>query len=321
MGIDFVALDVETANANRGSICAIGLSTVLGGVVIRTDNLLCKPPGEYNGFDSFNTRLHGITADLVSGAPTFEERLSEVVGIIGDLPIVCHNASFDIGAIRDACLENRAPWPSLEYACTLILARRTLPHLISYRLPIVAEDLGVPMFSHHNAGQDAEACARIALELIRRQPADSLGGLLTEVGVRFGRLDPNSWAGCVRVRENHGGGHGGDGYGPTPEANEDADIGHPFYGQVMVFTGALSVPREYAWEEVAAVGAIPAKGVNKKTTILVIGDGFAGNSIAEFSTGKALRAVELQAKGQNIEVMTEEDFFTALLDTASSGSR
>lgn len=318
MNINFVALDVETANSSRGSICSIGLATVEDGVIVRRDNLLCKPPGSLNGFDSFNTKIHGISAPMVASSPSFSQRLTEVLGLIGDRPVVCHNASFDIGALRDACIAGELAWPSFDYACTLVMSRRALPHLISYRLPIVADDLGVPLLSHHDAGQDAAASAGIALELARRQPADSLDALLADLGVRFGRLDSTSWAGCTRIST---GGHGGGGYGATPEANVDADSSHPFYGQTMVFTGALATPREEAWAAVAALGATPSKGVTKKTTILVIGDGFAGNSIDEFSTGKALKAVELQAKGQDIEVMTEGDFFDALRDTQSSGSR
>lgn len=318
MNVNFVALDVETANSSRGSICSIGLATVDNGVIVRKDNFLCKPPGSFNSFDSFNTRIHGISASTVANAPTFKERLTEVRSLIGDKPVVCHNASFDIGAIRDACIEGDLPWPSFEYACTLIMARRALPHLISYRLPIVAQDLGVPLLSHHDAGQDAEASAGIALELARRQPANTLDALLSDLGIRYGRLDATTWSGCTRIST---GGHGGGGYGATPEANADADSSHPFFGQTMVFTGAIATPREEAWAAVAALGATPAKGVTKKTTILVIGDGFAGNSIDEFSTGKALKAVELQSKGQDIEVLTESDFFEALRDSESSGSR
>ena len=73
----------------------------------------------------------------------------------------------------------------------------------------------------------------------------------------------------------------------------DADSSHPFYGQTMVFTGAIATPREEAWAAVAALGATPAKNVTKATTILVIGDGFSGNSLDEFSTGKALKAVDI----------------------------
>lgn len=321
MGLDFVAFDVETANRNRGSICQIGLTRVADGAIVQTESLLCRPPESVSNFDSFNTRLHGISASTVADAPSFEERLAQMIENVGELPLVCHNASFDMGAIREGCSEGNLPWPTFDYACTLILSRRLLPHLISYSLPIVAENLGVPLLSHHDAGADAEACARIAIELTRIQGAESLEALLGETGVRFGRLDPNSWQGCAGNRVSTPGGHGGGGYGPAPEANADADDGHPFYGQVIVFTGALAVPREDAWVSVAALGATPANGVTKKTTILVIGDGFTGNSISEFSTGKAKKAVELQAHGQRIEVMTEKDFFDTLIETSTSGSR
>lgn len=41
----------------------------------------------------------------------------------------------------------------------------------------------------------------------------------------------------------------------------------------MVLTGALmSMTRQLAWEALAGVGAVPAKGVSKKTNVLVIGE-------------------------------------------------
>jgi DNA polymerase-3 subunit epsilon len=52
--------------------------------------------------------------------------------------------------------------------------------------------------------------------------------------------------------------------------------------------------------------------VNKKTTMLVIGDGFTGNSLEDFTTKKALRALELRGKGQSIEVFCEDDFLRLL---------
>ncbi len=56
----------------------------------------------------------------------------------------------------------------------------------------------------------------------------SFGGLTRATGVRLGEMGEGGWAGCHQ------------GSGPCPEANADADPAHPFYGQEMVFTGALA---------------------------------------------------------------------------------
>jgi len=106
---------------------------------------------------------------------------------------------------------------------------------------------------------------------------------------------------------------GGWGSGP-PDPNREADPEHPLFGKVLVFTGALSMTRAEAWEWSASVGAVPQKGVTRRTDVLVVGDGFTGESIEDFASGKAKKAIDLRAKGQMIEVMTERDFIESLAD-------
>jgi len=316
MGLDFVAVDVETANAQRGSICSFGLAVVEDGEVVRSENWLTRPPAQLDWFDGFNVSLHGITPGMVKDAPPFDERMAQVLEVVGDRPVVAHNAAFDIGAIRQGCLSASVDWPELTYGCTLVLSRRIL-NLLSYRLPIVCADLGIPLLDHHHAGADANAAALIALELARRQRVTTLEELASSVDVRLGHLNFAAWLGCARIWS----GSGSPGCGQTPHANPDADPDHPFYGQVMVFTGGLSLRREDAWAAAAAFGATPEKDVSKRTTMLVVGDGFTGNSLEEFHTGKALKAVQWQAKGHTIEVLTEGDFFEMLEEKESSGTR
>ena len=89
----------------------------------------------------------------------------------------------------------------------------------------------------------------------------------------------------------------------------------------MVFTGALSIRRQEAWDAVARCGATVEKSVTKRTTMLVVGDGFLGHDPVDFSTGKAAKAVQWRAKGQRIEVLTETDLVDLLAETRTSGMR
>lgn len=70
--------------------------------------------------------------------------------------------------------------------------------------------------------------------------------------------------------------------------------------------------RQDAWGAVADFGATPAKGLTRKTTMVVIGDGFRGDDLSDFQTGKARKAVKLREKGQSIEVLTEDDLLELL---------
>lgn len=77
--------------------------------------------------------------------------------------------------------------------------------------------------------------------------------------------------------------------------------------------------RDDAKAEAAQRGATPELNVTKRTTVLVIGDGFRGESADEFFTGKAQKAAALLAKGQAIEVLTEEEFVDLLRQETAGG--
>jgi Exonuclease len=208
-----------------------------------------RPPEELNFFDGFNISLHGITPEMVSGQPGFCERLSQLLDLASGLPLVAHNASFDMGAVREGCTFEGRPWPRVDYACSLLMARRALD-LISYRLPLVAKECGVELAAQHEPCADAVACAGIAIEIARRRGATTLDDLLTDLHMLKGRLDPQVWHGC----------RGKWGYAPPPEAALGADPEHPLYGQVIVFTGALSIRRQDAWAAVAALRGQSGEG-------------------------------------------------------------
>ncbi len=66
--MDFVALDVETANADMASICQIGAARYANGALIDEWKTYVDPQ-DY--FDGMNVTIHGIHESTVAGAPTF----------------------------------------------------------------------------------------------------------------------------------------------------------------------------------------------------------------------------------------------------------
>lgn len=253
-GSTFVALDVETANEARGSICSIGLAVVEAGEVVGWHHWLTKPPADLSEFASFNMRLHGITPAAVADKPTFSERLDQLRMVVGDRPVVAHSAAFDIGALREACTAEGIDWPTLNYGCSVVMARRSLP-LLSYSLPIVCAELGIPLDQHHQADADAEAAARIVLALCERNQVSSLEDLAERLQVRLGRLRAREWSGCVRSPSRYGA--SGKRLDPPPTVNLEADPDHPLYGQVVVFTGRLEMLRADAQDVAAQLGGHP----------------------------------------------------------------
>ena len=303
-GLDFCAIDFETANSFRGSPCAVGLVRVEQGEITATANWLMRPPEGWDEFDDFNIALHGITPAMVRHQPRFATRLPEILAFVGDLPLVAHNAAFDVGVIRDACDVSEVPWPALSYACSLVLARQTYD-LLSYSLPWVAQAAGVPLDHHHDPLADATAAAGSVLDLARRRAAATLADLVAASRCFLGHVGGEAWEGCH---------HAWSGTDLLPSPNPDADPAHPFYGREMAFTGALaSMTRAQAWEVIAERGATPAAGVTKRTSILVVGFQDARKlRPGEALSAKARKAADLRAKGQPIEVMPEDDFFQLL---------
>jgi DNA polymerase-3 subunit epsilon len=182
----------------------------------------------------------------------------------------------------------------------------------SYRLPFIAAECGVELTGRHQVLIDARGAALVAVALARQHGASTPAELADALDIRMGHLEPDRYVPCAK-RDRRAGGSGRVRL-VTPDVSPDADPDHPLHGQVIVFTGTLKTrTRQQAWDDVARVGAIPEKDVTGRTNILVIGDvNPAVLTPGATITGKAARAFALQAKGQDIEVMTEDDFIRSL---------
>ncbi|QIS21520.1 exonuclease domain-containing protein [Nocardia terpenica] len=195
----FVALDVETANADYGSICAIGIAVVRCGLVAETYSWLCQPPRSASSFDRVNIAIHGITAAAVRGQPRFHERMKILLDIIGDAPIVCHNARFDMRAIRCACILSRLPIPNWRFGCTYLWSREHVNGLDNYRLPTVAAHFGAILENHHDAAEDAVAAANIMLGLLNQRSVETLDDYVESGGGELGELTDAGIVPCSSV--------------------------------------------------------------------------------------------------------------------------
>lgn len=69
--LDFAAIDFETANNERSSICSVGVVIVRNGEIVDKIYRLIRPTPNYYSY--FNTRLHGLTREDTENAPVFPE--------------------------------------------------------------------------------------------------------------------------------------------------------------------------------------------------------------------------------------------------------
>ncbi len=183
MPLDFTSIDFETANGSPASACSVGLVKVRDGQVVDRIGWFIQPPLGHDHFVDWNTRIHGITADMVIGAPDWPAQLLDMMAFTGDDILVAHNAGFDMGVIKAACVATGMAIPSYAYLCSLQVARKTY-HLDSYRLPMAAMAAGFEDFPHHDAVADAEACAAIMIHAADRHGAVDLHELAALSGVR-----------------------------------------------------------------------------------------------------------------------------------------
>ncbi|WP_269937012.1 exonuclease domain-containing protein [Arthrobacter sp. HY1533] len=331
MALDFTAIDFETANGFRGSPCSVGLTKVRDGRIVDEGYWLMRPPEGHDHFDSRNITIHGITPDDVASSPRFKDVFGEVAAFIGDDALVAHNAAFDMGVIRSASEVSGMPARAYDYACTVVLSRKNYS-LPSYSLPFVAEAAGVPLLNHHDATEDARACAGIMVDIAAKHGVDSVRGVFDAMKLAMPHVDAydpavdgmskatrsaleklaEMQAGIAAgtARSSARGGRGSwSTEGPNPVPNAQADAAHPLFGQTVVFTGDLSLGRPAAKEMAAVHGAQCASSVTLKTTVLVVGSGFTASDLRSGRlTSKAQRVLELQRRGQGIEVLSEGEF-------------
>ena len=165
--IRFVAIDFETADPKRDSACAVGLVVVEGGEIVDREYRLIRPPRRH--FNPYCVRVHGIHWSDVRGEPSFGEIWPELQPLFeGADFIVAHNASFDKSVLQACCRESGNEAPGQPFLCTVQLSRKTW-ELHSNKLNAVCDYLGIAL-NHHHAGSDAEACALIAVNGLRKNP-------------------------------------------------------------------------------------------------------------------------------------------------------
>jgi len=185
--LNFAAIDFETANGKRSSACSIGIVEVKGGKVVNKKHLLIKPPILY--FHPINVSIHGIRADDVRDKPQFNEIWPEIRRYFEENIVIAHNASFDMSVLRNMLDTYGLQYPETFYSCTIVMAKKLWPNFDSYRLNVLADYLGISL-KHHNAQEDAMACAQIALEACRSTGVSCLHELANSLEYSNGRLYP-----------------------------------------------------------------------------------------------------------------------------------
>jgi DNA polymerase-3 subunit epsilon len=163
---DFAAIDFETANYNPSSVCSVGIVIVRNGQIVEKIYRLIRPEPEWYSY--WNTQIHGLTAEDTQNAPVFSEVWAKIAPKIAGLPLVAHNSPFDEGCLRTVFRVYQMDYPDYAFHYTCRASRRMFgKKLPNHQLQTVAAFCGYDLTQHHHALADAEACAVIAMKILK----------------------------------------------------------------------------------------------------------------------------------------------------------
>ena len=240
-------------------------------------------PEDY--FDEVNISIHGIEARMVRGQPKLPEIADRLRSPLEGTVSVCHT-HFDRVALGRAYGKYNLSPVSTTWLDSARVVRRTWKDLAwrGYGLANVCSKIGY-QFQHHDALEDAKAAGFILLAALRESQQD-----IDHWHRRVNQpIDPESSSSGSAVQR---------------DGNPEGDL----HGEVLVFTGALELPRSEAADLAASIGCQVAPGVTKKTTILVVGDQDITKLAGHEKSSKHRKAEQLVAEGYRIRIVRESDF-------------
>lgn len=278
---DFIGIDVETATRDNASICQIGIACVLGDQVKRFVTLI-DPETE---IDSRNFAIHQIDDDDVHGMPTFPIAIAAMRDLL-ERNILVQHSNFDRQAFQGACNRYGLAPLSATWGDSINAAKHVWPGLKGsggFKLSNIASHIGIT-FDHHDAGEDAWACAQVVIQAAAKSGMEIRDLVLSP---------PKSTKTAY----------------PAP-IKRDANKDGPLCGHCAVFTGSLTIGRAEAANLAASAGIQVVTGVSKKVTLLVVGDQDLTLLAGHNKSSKHRKAEDLIAAGHTIQIIGEAEFIS-----------
>ncbi|MGV9555788.1 DEDDh family exonuclease [Streptomyces sp. NPDC003401] len=254
--------------------------------------------------------IHGLTSEVLEGAPLFREVAQEFADRLDGRVLVAHNAVFDWQMIaREYARANREA-PVRQRLCTIALSKELALPLPNHKLESLAAHFGVVQRRAHHALDDARVLAEAFRPSLR---AAAAGGVrlplhecrpLTEwqdrpaprIGQRTGGSAgprPTSWR-PARKRPAC----------PYPNPGRYEDGKRLRQGMRIAFSGDTSVERDLLEDRATEAGLHVATSLSRLTSLLVTNDPDSGTSkvvkarqfgtpvVDEAAFGQLLRDVE-----------------------------
>ena len=123
-----------------------------------------------------NIAIHHITNEMVKDSPSIEEVLPKFMEFAGDLPLIAHNAQFDLGFIVYGLHKLGLPFSHNKVYCTVKLSRLVFKEFAHFRLGLLAEKLNIEIKNAHRAEDDAIVCLEVLKQALLKASAHDLKG-------------------------------------------------------------------------------------------------------------------------------------------------
>ncbi len=160
---DFVVFDIETTGLDfsKNNVTEIGAIKVSGGKIVDKWSTFVNPGMK---IPENIQALTGISDEMVIDAPTIDKVLPQFKEFCKGCVLVAHNASFDIGFLKQKAKELGMGF-DFAYVDTLMLARCMYPFLNNFKLDTLTKHLNVILENHHRAVDDAAATAEAFIKM------------------------------------------------------------------------------------------------------------------------------------------------------------
>lgn len=296
--MEFVAIDFETANSSRASACQVGVAIFRHNKLVDTWSTYINPQAP---FSYWNVKVHGITMDHVSGAPTFSEIYPKLKSLLSNR-IVASHTTFDCDVLIQSINEYDLDSISCKWIDTCNIARRAWPQLSNngYKLNTICNYLNIEL-KHHEAMSDAIGAGRILVEANKQMNIHASVWLQELQPVT---KSPKRAIESIQRNNTTIVSHGIQG-NITRRGREDGHL----YGKRILFTGNLSISREKAADLASAAGCEVVRSISRTMPLIVV----EGRHDRVFLKGKdksakIIKAERYRDEGCDITIINEEEF-------------
>jgi len=297
--MNFIAFDTETTGfGDDTEICQISFVKFKNGVATENFTTLIKPSPNAK-WVAAASKVNGISKSTVRDAPTLREIQRTAKAFIGDLPIVAHNASFDV---NKWVTEGGFP---IQAICTQELHLKVCGAKKKAKLKDAAAEFALSANRLHDAEEDANLCGRLFLALLDKSGNSSIASLLAQYPSTFITATDRSIKStkAAEVTEHS-----------MRKSDFEELANHPKYGSIqneklsgkfVIFSQTKTIKASDGQLAMALFGGRSLDNVSKETDYLVVTDPEASKLKP---TTKVKAALHLMSKGAKIQIISEATF-------------